>query len=106
MRTFTAFLSVFGVLLSLAPASSAAGGRTVNVEGTDALRRELRAATAGTRILIAPGRYAPGEDAQNLRGSAEAPIVIEGADPKNKPVFQGGLIGIQLSGCAYLTLRN
>lgn len=94
------------LLLNLSRVSLAEPGRTVNVSNDDALRRALQTATAGTRIVIAPGRYRPSVYVNNLRGSAEAPIVIEGADPKNKPLFEGGGEGLHFSGCAYLTLRD
>ena len=41
-----------------------------------------------------------------LQGRPDAPIVIEGADASQPPVFQGGACAWHLAGCAWLTLRN
>ena len=96
----------FGLLLTLVPASFAAGEKRVEVSDDASLRRALGSAQAGWRIVIAPGQYRPGVFASNLRGAVDAPIIIEGADAKNKPVFQGGSGGLQFSDCAHLTIRN
>lgn len=78
----------------------------VKVADDASLRAALRVARPGTRIRIAAGRYRPGVYVSNLKGTAESPIVIEGADPNDLPVFQGGREGWHLSDCAYVTLRN
>jgi hypothetical protein len=39
-------------------------------------------------------------------GTAAEPIVIEGTDPRNPPLFAGGGESLHLAACAYLTLRN
>jgi hypothetical protein len=70
------------------------------------LRAALREAGPGTRIVIAAGRYQPGVLVRNLQGTAGQPVVIEGADPKDPPVFEGGSVAWQLSDCAYVTMRN
>lgn len=96
-----------GWLAALACSSWAAGAERVVVVGDDAaLRAALRQARPGARIRIRPGQYAPGLFVANLRGSAEAPIVIEGADPADPPVFQGGTQAWHLSDCAHVTLRD
>jgi hypothetical protein len=100
------------MLIAFALVSTIWGGATRAAEhvakvGDDAaLRRALAEARAGSRIVIAPGTYRPGVHVAELRGTAEAPIVVEGADAKDKPVFEGGIFGMQFSDCAYLTLRN
>jgi hypothetical protein len=78
----------------------------IPVDDDASLRAALAKATAGTVIRIAPGRYAPGLSATGLRGTAEKPIVIEGADPDDPPIFEGGAVAIQLSDCEHLRLRN
>lgn len=78
----------------------------VNVADDASLGAALRGARPGTRIRIAAGRYRPGVYAANLQGSEQNPIVIEGADPNNPPLFEGGQEGWHLSNCAYVTLRN
>ncbi len=93
-------------LLTSVSASLAAAERVVRVADDAALRQVLRAAQPGTRIVIAPGKYRPEVYAANLKGTAEAPIIIEGADAKDKPLFQGGRQGLHFSDCTHLTLRN
>jgi hypothetical protein len=85
---------------------AAAAEQVVTVEGDAALRAALGKAQPGMRIRIQPGRYQAGVYAANLRGTPEAPIVVEGADPQNPPVFEGGGEGWHLGDCQYLTLRN
>jgi len=70
------------------------------------LRRALAAAKPGSRIVLAPGKYRAGLEIINVRGSADKRLVIEAADPKDKPVIEGGRLGIHVRGCAYVTLRN
>lgn len=97
-------VSWFLGLCIAAPLSAAE--RRVEVADDAALRRALRDAQPGWRIVIAPGKYRPEVHVANVLGTAEAPIVIEGADAKKKPLFEGGGVGLQLSDCAYVTLRN
>src|SRR5688572_30572872 len=74
--------------------------RVVKVKDDAGLRGALGEARAGTRIVVAPGKYRPGVHVANLRGTAEAPIVVEGEDAKDKPVFEGGIFGMHFSDCA------
>lgn len=78
----------------------------MEVSDDQGLRRALSEAQAGWRIVLGPGKYSPGAYARGLRGTAESPIIIEGAEARNKPVFEGGGGGLQLSDCAHLILRN
>lgn len=95
---------VFSLVLAC---STGLGAEQVKRVADDtALRAALRQARPGTRILIAAGRYAPGVFLRDMHGTAAAPTVIEGEDPKNPPVFEGGGTAWQLSDCSYLTLRN
>ena len=92
------------VLMAAWPCVSSAAD--VRVADDAALRQALANARPGTRILLAPGSYRPGLNAGGLKGTADAPIVIEGADANDKPLFEGGTLGMQFSGCEHLTLRN
>ena len=78
----------------------------VRVTNDAELRTALRGAQPGTVIRLAPGRYQPGVFVANLRGTAEEPIVIEGADPDNRPLFEGGTTGwawdIHVEGCVFV----
>ncbi len=94
----------FGLFVCSCPAVLAAG--IVEVNDDASLRTALRRAGPGTVIRIAPGRYQPGVSAAGLKGTPERPIVIEGADPDQPPLFEGGKVAWQLSDCEHLTLRN
>ncbi|MEZ0266586.1 MAG: nitrous oxide reductase family maturation protein NosD, partial [Phycisphaerae bacterium] len=78
----------------------------VNVTDDASLRRALAGAKPGSRIVVAPGKYRAGLEITGVRGSADKRLVIEAADPKDKPVIDGGRLGIHVHGCAYVTLRN
>ncbi|HEX8916204.1 MAG TPA: right-handed parallel beta-helix repeat-containing protein, partial [Humisphaera sp.] len=99
-------LATLTLLVAAGPPAAAAGPVVVRVADDAALRRALADARPGTRVVVAPGRYRGGHGGDGLRGTPEAPIVIEAADPKDKPVFEGGWAGLHLRGPAHLTLRN
>jgi hypothetical protein len=104
----------FGLVFALAASAgvaplgptAAAAERVVEVSTDDALREALGKAKPGDRIRLAAGRYRPGVSIRGLAGTAAAPIVIEGADRADPPLFEGGGVGIQLSDCSHLTLRD
>jgi hypothetical protein len=98
--------AVTAVVLSLLALPLAAAETVVDVATDAALAQALAAAKPGTRIRLAPGKYRPGVYVADLRGAADAPIVVEAADPKDKPRFEGGPLGIHLRDCAHVTLRN
>ena len=81
-------------------------GATIDVSTDAQFHAALRDAQSGTRIRIAPGTYAGGVHASGLAGTAERPIVIEGADPAKPPVFEGGAEAIHLTDPAHVTLRR
>ncbi len=93
-------------VLSLVLAIDAAAETVVKVADDTALALAVRQAKPGVRIQIAPGQYRSGVYAANLRGTEREPIVIEGADPKDPPRFEGGREAWHLSDCSHLTLRN
>src|SRR5688572_7680138 len=95
-------LTILLLVVSAASSQLPAAERVVHVGDDVTLRRSLAEAQSGTRIVVAPGKYRPGASAANLRGTAEEPIVIEAADPKDMPVFEGGPLGIHLSGVAHV----
>lgn len=95
---------LLGMLLFLGSAAHAEN--VVRVSDDQSLRAALGRAKPGTHIQIAPGKYRPEVAIARLTGTAESPIVIEGAEPDNPPLFAGGGEGWHLIGCAYVTLRN
>ncbi len=94
-------------LMWAALASSLLAAEAVRKVNDDAsLRAAVRGAKPGTRIAIAPGRYQPGVYVANLKGTKDRPIVIEGADLTDPPLFEGGSTAWHLSDCEHLVLRN
>lgn len=89
-----------------APRSEANGSRVVVVSTTAEFRAALSGATPGTVISINPGRYEGNSARRGLTGTAAAPIVIQGRDPRQPPVFVGGSNGLQLSDAQHVTLRD
>lgn len=90
------------LLVSLACTDAA----EIRVADSPAFRRALGQLAPGTTLLLAPGVYEGGVYVRDLAGTAEAPIVIQGAEPDNPPVFRNGRTAIQLSDCRHLTLRH
>lgn len=76
------------------------------VSTTTQFRSALGSATAGTVIALNPGIYSGGNYKSNLAGTADRSIVIEAADPSNRPIIRGGGEGLKLSDARYVTLRN
>ena len=80
--------------------------KTITVKNDAEFREAVRRAQPGTVIRIQTGQYAGDVWIENLHGRQNAPIVIEGADPQNPPVFTGGSTGWQISEGSYFILRH
>ncbi|WP_305047085.1 right-handed parallel beta-helix repeat-containing protein [Geoalkalibacter sp.] len=93
-------------LVLFAGLGEALGAPTLSVSTFAELKAALREARPGTVIEIAPGVYRGGLYLQEMHGTAEAPIVIRGADPENPPVFEGTGEGLKLSSCSYIHLSR
>lgn len=94
------------LLLLLMVSHSSFAQDVVNVKNDDELRRALSNLRPGTRVRIAPGRYRGHIFLNRVQGTRERTIIIEGTDPDNPPVFEGGNEGWHLTDCAYLALRH
>ncbi len=97
----TGFTSGF-LWLALAAAPGPVPPQVVPVKTIAELRTALAAAKPGQSIEIARGSYR-GFDATNLNGTAERPITIRAADPKDPPVFTSG---VHFAEVTYLTLED
>ncbi len=100
-----------GSMASLRPNNEIRGWRepkigAVRVTNREELEAALKAAKAGTTILIAPGAYAGGISVRDLAGQEGQPIVIAGANPNQPPVFRGGNTGWHLIDPAHIELRD
>jgi hypothetical protein len=78
----------------------------VAVRDSEGLKSALAAAGPGTVIRLAPGEYQPRVYINGRSGAPGKPIVIEGADPKNPPVFKGGNEALHFISCAHLVIRG
>jgi len=71
---------------------------------------ELRAAIGrsvpGTTIRLEPGTYEGGLYLENVTGTEQAPITIQGAEPNDPPVFRGGSTALHFVDCSHVILRN
>jgi hypothetical protein len=84
----------------------------VQVATDEEFRAALAVAKAGTRILIAPGRYRGGFARSGLQGTEAEPVVIAGADPQEPPEFVGeaaggsGSVAMHLSQISHVVLQD
>ena len=70
------------------------------------LREAIAAARPGVTVYVAPGTYEGGLYLTGLQGTAEAPIVIAGADPNDPPVIEGGGNCMHLVNATHVELRD
>jgi len=87
----------------LAAAAGLSAGQ-VEVNSTEALKRALRQAAPGTRIVLAGGTYKGGLWAEKVNGTPGAPVVIAAKDPARPPIFRGGRMGFEMARCSYVVL--
>src|SRR5687768_14861107 len=92
------------LLVALLP--TVARGAAFDVSTREALLEALKQAKPGSTIRIAAGTYAGGIYVRPIAGTEKQPVVIEGANPKNPPVIEGGAEGIHLTDAAHVTLRH
>jgi len=95
----------FGFLLMFS--FSVFGAENVRlVNNRQELLEAVRSLKPGMTLKLAPGEYGFGYAVEKARGTKEAPIVIEGANPAQPPKFTGGGLAIHFRGCSYLTVRH
>jgi hypothetical protein len=99
-------VKLLAMVLLFAGLVSTATAAPRRVKDAAGLRRALASAKAGTTILLAPGFYEGGFRAAGLTGKKGRPIVVAAADPAKPPVLSGGNVGLQLSGAAWVELRD
>lgn len=88
------------------PTNARAKTREIRVRDSSEFSRAVGVLKPGTTLLLEPGTYSGGIYLRNIEGKDEPPVVIEGTDPKNPPVFAGGSQAIHLANCSNMTLRN
>mgnify|MGYP000886283883 FL=1 len=98
--------SISAAMVLAVAATACVAAADVTVHSTSELRSAIAGAGPGTTIRIAAGEYAGGMHFQGVSGTAEARIVIRGADPEHPPVFKGSAQALHLADCNYITLAD
>ena len=80
--------------------------KKVSVKNSSEFSQAIRELRPGTTLLLEPGTYSGGIYLRDIEGKDGRPVVIEGTDPNNPPVFAGGSQAMHLANCSYITLRN
>lgn len=101
------FIVVFCLIATYVFSTNAQEGiRKVRVGNSSELRQAMGTLRPGTTLLLAPGNYSGGLYLSDVRGSNEQPVVIEGTDPDDPPIFTEGGQALHFADCSHLTLRN
>jgi len=101
------YIFVFWLIAAVSfPTNAQPETREVRVKDSSELSRAIRTLRPGTTLLLEPGIYSGGIYLRDIEGKYEQPVVIEGTDPDNPPVFAGGSQAIHLANCSNMTLRN
>jgi nitrous oxidase accessory protein len=100
MRASVACLFTFLLL------AADAAAQQVTIRTSEELKQALGAAPPGGVIRLAPGDYQGNVSVSGRNGAPGKPIVIEGADPKNPPVFKGGTEALHFTSCSHIVIRN
>lgn len=97
---------------SSSPDTQEAGGqprralKPVYVRTKEELVQALADVKPGTRILCGPGQYRGGIHVRRVVAEPDAPVIIQGADPTDPPVFAGGSDGLKFSSCSFIKLES
>ncbi len=70
------------------------------------LDRALSAATPGAAVVLHAGTHAGDAYAEGLAGTADAPIWIGGAAGDARPIIEGGVTAMHLSGARYVIVHD
>ena len=104
MKTYLRMLC--SLALFSAGATAGARAKETSVSNEAELNHALRNLKPGSRLSLEPGRYRGGLSLRNVAGRDDRPIVIEGRDPNNPPLFTGGKQALHLANCSHITLRH
>lgn len=104
-RTERMIAGLFGIVVMLLVNATVSGGE-IRVRNADELLRAARTARPGTTILLEPGTYRGGLTLNNLRGTAQQPILIAAANPDERPVIEGGNSCLHLTNPVHVELQN
>ncbi len=99
-------LVLFLVIAVLFAGNSCSRAGEIRVKSSLELKRAVGELRPGTKLLLEPGVYTGGVYLSNVKGTEEKPVLIQGADSEDPPLFEGGRQALHLADCSYLTLRN
>lgn len=80
--------------------------KKVSVKNSSEFNQAIGELGPGTTLLLEPGIYSGGIYLRDVAGENGLPIMIEGTNPDNPPLFEGGNQAMHLANCSYITLRN
>jgi hypothetical protein len=93
-------------LLCVLASCLCAGASEIHITDSPAFRKAITQLTPGTSLLLEPGVYEGGVSLHDVAGTEQAPVIIQGVEPNNPPVFRKGGTALHLSDCRYVTLRD
>ena len=106
-RTVLILLAVsFFLFLQETGAKAVERENKILVSNMEELKLAMRGLKAGDTVLIESGIYTSGFGKSNLQGTKDNPIIIEGKNPGDPPVFMGKGEAVKLSNAAYVKLKN
>lgn len=84
----------------------AANANKIRVRNNEELLLAVGTSRPGATILVEPGTYRGSLTFNRLHGTTKHPIVIAAADPKNRPIINGGNSCLHLTDPVHVELRN
>jgi hypothetical protein len=81
-------------------------GKEINVSTRIALQQALKIVQPGDVVNLDVANYDNGLWIKKVNGTKDKPIIIQGINKYNLPIFAGGREAIHLVACNYITLRN
>ena len=111
IKVFMVLVALFGFYFTLSHAEvvkleNGESEKQIYASDNADLKESLKDLSPGTTIKILPGNYGKGFSFRNVNGLPEAPIIIEGSDPANPPVFEGRGEGLKVSNSSYIKFKN
>lgn len=101
------YILIFWVITAFSfPLKAKGGVNKIYIHNSAELSQAIRALRPGTTLLLEPGIYSGDIYLSDIEGSNKKPVVIEGTDSQQPPVFAGSGQAIHFADCSHITLRN
>ena len=98
---------IFCLIAAVSFSTNAQSQTRISVRNSAGFSQAMGQLRPGTTLLLQPGTYSGGIYLRDIAGNDKQPIVIQGADANNPPVFEGGgSQAFHLANCSYVTLKN